>query len=1059
MTSNDTDNPNASPKHEDPSNQHSDAGNSSDQGPETRSVTPTLPPTEDLPETPSSTNPSTLTDSNSPIVEDIKPGDARIIADSIANLFVEAVASRLSKLKSLEEHANEVAGNDENKTSEGSDNSESEDKGEQGSNSSENEDNRENADGNEKTDEKELKWTEDDAFVLEVEDFESIDDKSPSQIEWSRRKREENQQNEHLDRLMCIVGHEEVKAFFLSIMDKVKVLKLWDKNLSDWSFDLVLKGNYGTRRNRIAQLYAEFLYSIGIVRNRNFAINDGYSPSEQDSMATVVFFSDADRIDRKSEIEEIMKVAKKPEFRTVVILSYEVLSDSSKEALDVNEESRHRFSNHLVLEDYGEKETLEFMKHLCKSKPEYRFEADALLETLAKQIHKRHSGNQFQNADTLPQELEKVWQKSQIRVQDAWYSWAKTHSPGDGHEFSAEGGDRDKIIIEDILETATAPEPAAEIEDFRVNSPAWKSLQQLVGLKSVKEDLGLLFDMAQYNKQQEKNGRKPLATTYNRCFLGNPGVGKTTVAELYAKMLSELGIVSGGHVVTKRASDLLGKYIGWSESNTTKALEEANGGVLIIDDAHLLYQESSCSKSSDSFRNGIIDTLVANISGSASEDRCVILCGYADRMQNMFLKTNPGLQRRFPMENSLHFANYTDEELHQILKQKMERDDLTATDEAHGVARETLSRMRRRPNFGNGGDVETLLSRAKVHRITRLKDSTIGFADFHNQALEPQDFDPDFDRSRRADKHRNSLFQDFVGFDSVIGKFQRYQKMADGMRRCGVDPKLHIPWAFVFSGPPGTGKTSTARKVGRLFYDMGFISSADVVTCSVTNLIGQHLGTTGPKVIDQFERGLGKVLFIDEAYRLIGDSYHQDAVGEIVDTMTNPRYARNMVVILAGYGKEMETLLSTNPGLRSRFPTVIDFPHMSPEHCLQLLSNLLATFNIGIPKSIVQPGGAENTTVIRALTQLTATEGWASGRDIESLSKNVAEHVFAIVGESDDTYEPGTLQVSFEELMDALRAMLNQKGGTWSRLMEEENYPEYAGRQQRFGKVLPPRYV
>ncbi|GKU15772.1 unnamed protein product, partial [Fusarium langsethiae] len=654
----------------------------------------------------------------------------------------------------------------------------------------------ENADGNEKTDEKELKWTEDDAFVLEVEDFESIDDKSPSQIEWSRRKREENQQNEHLDRLMCIVGHEEVKAFFLSIMDKVKVLKLWDKNLSDWSFDLVLKGNYGTRRNRIAQLYAEFLYSIGIVRNRNFAINDGYSPSEQDSMATVVFFSDADRIDRKSEIEEIMKVAKKPEFRTVVILSYEVLSDSSKEALDVNEESRHRFSNHLVLEDYGEKETLEFMKHLCKSKPEYRFEADALLETLAKQIHKRHSGNQFQNADTLPQELEKVWQKSQIRVQDAWYSWAKTHSPGDGHEFSAEGGDRDKIIIEDILETATAPEPAAEIEDFRVNSPAWKSLQQLVGLKS-----------------------------------------------------------------------------------------------------------------------------------------------------------------------------------------------------------------------------------------------------------------------RRADKHRNSLFQDFVGFDSVIGKFQRYQKMADGMRRCGVDPKLHIPWAFVFSGPPGTGKTSTARKVGRLFYDMGFISSADVVTCSVTNLIGQHLGTTGPKVIDQFERGLGKVLFIDEAYRLIGDSYHQDAVGEIVDTMTNPRYARNMVVILAGYGKEMETLLSTNPGLRSRFPTVIDFPHMSPEHCLQLLSNLLATFNIGIPKSIVQPGGAENTTVIRALTQLTATEGWASGRDIESLSKNVAEHVFAIVGESDDTYEPGTLQVSFEELMDALRAMLNQKGGTWSRLMEEENYPEYAGRQQRFGKVLPPRYV
>lgn len=103
-----------------------------------------------------------------------------------------------------------------------------------------------NADDIVKEDEKELKWTGDDALLLEHEDFESIADKSPSQIEWSRRKRDENQRNEHLDRLMCMIGHEEVKAFFLSIMDKVKILKLWDKNLNDWGFDLVLEGNYGT---------------------------------------------------------------------------------------------------------------------------------------------------------------------------------------------------------------------------------------------------------------------------------------------------------------------------------------------------------------------------------------------------------------------------------------------------------------------------------------------------------------------------------------------------------------------------------------------------------------------------------------------------------------------------------------------------------------------------------------------------------------------------------------------------------------------------------------------
>ncbi|UZP38807.1 hypothetical protein NXS19_006623 [Fusarium pseudograminearum] len=99
-------------------------------------------------------------------------------------------------------------------------------------------------------------------------------------------------------------------------MDKVKLLKRWNKNLNDWSFDLVLKGVYGPGRNRIAQLYAEFLHSVGVVHSLQFAINEGYSPSSQDSMATVVLFSNADRIDHVSDIEEIMRVAKKPEFRT-----------------------------------------------------------------------------------------------------------------------------------------------------------------------------------------------------------------------------------------------------------------------------------------------------------------------------------------------------------------------------------------------------------------------------------------------------------------------------------------------------------------------------------------------------------------------------------------------------------------------------------------------------------------------------------------------------------------------------------------------------------------------
>ncbi|CAG7559687.1 unnamed protein product [Fusarium equiseti] len=998
------------PRDDSPSNQPSDAD------PSSRSESPA----EDLPKTPASTHcggpEPVLTD-----LQNLKQDDAQIVADSIANLFVEAVASRLSKLKSLEEHAKESAENQEETKEE---EKEEEEKEEEETKDEETKDDNANGDeSSEAKEEKELKWT--DLLVDEDQDFELVVDKSPSQIEWSRRKREEGQQNEHMDRIMSMVGHEKVKAYFLSVLDKISISKRWGKSMDEWSFDLVLHGNDGTGKRRIAQIYAEFLHSVGVVSTRKFAINDSHWASDEDAEASVIFFSAADNIDRTSEVERILEVSEKSEkseSRSVAILSYKTFSSSSQSALDISEVSRRRFSNRLSLENYNEKEILQFLKLLCK-KSEYKLQSDNLLEFLARQIQKRHAGdNGFTNAHKIKDELEKVWNKSQVRAEEEWCSWAKTHSPEDSQKFSKQDG----ITLDDIL----GPAP----ENVRSKSEAWKKLEKLVGLEEVKENLGRIFDMAEFNSQQERHGRQPLDASYNLCFLGAPGVGKTTVAELYSQILSELGIVSRGHIVSKQASDLLGKYVGHSEANTTDALEDAKGGVLVIDDAHLLYQESCKGKgSSDSFRNGIIDTLVAKISGGASEDRCVILCGYTDRMEKMFLNTNPGLQRRFPVESCLRFENYDDEQLQQILRLKMKRDDLIATDEASEVAREVLNRTRRRPNFGNGGDVETLLSRAKARRITRLRNAKCPFLEFQNRPLEPEDFDPDFDRASRADKHRNALFQDFVGFDNVIGKFQGYQKMANGMRRCGIDPKSYIPWAFVFSGPPGTGKTSTARKVGRLFYDMGFISSDEVVTCSVTDLIGQYIGSTGPKVISQFEQGLGKVLFIDEAYRLVGDSYHKDAIGEIVDTMTNPRFARNMVVILAGYGDEMETLLSTNPGLRSRFPTIIEFPHMAPEDCLCLLTRLLAKLNIRLSSSVTASGSA-NDTIIGMLRVLTGTKGWASGRDVENLSRTITERVFTKVGDSEDASEPGALEVSFDELVDCLEAMLKQKG---ARFLEE----------------------
>ena len=129
--------------------------------------------------------------------------------------------------------------------------------------------------------------------------------------------------------------------------------------------------------------------------------------------------------------------------------------------------------------------------------------------------------------------------------------------------------------------------------------------------------------------------------------------------------------------------------------------------------------------------------------------------------------------------------------------------------------------------------------------------------------------------------------------------------------------------------------------MGKVFYDMEFLAKADVVECSATELIGSYVGHTGPKVQKVLENALGRVLFIDEAYRLAGEGFAKEAMDEIVDCLTKLKYAQKLVVILAGYDDDINRLMAQNPGLTSRFPEAIIFRGLEPADCLSLLIQLL----------------------------------------------------------------------------------------------------------------------
>ncbi|EXL56018.1 hypothetical protein FOCG_03731 [Fusarium oxysporum f. sp. radicis-lycopersici 26381] len=300
------------------------------------------------------------------------------------------------------------------------------------------------------TKEEELKWTE---LLLDDDyDFETAIDKSPSQQEWSRQKHEENQQNVYLDRIMSMVGHEQVKAHFLAVKEKVDTAKRWNRSIKDWTFDLLIHGRNGTGKNMIAQIYTEFLHSIGVVDKKKFAVENKWYKDKITPKASILFFWDADRIDRESEVDDLLEAIKGSNSRTVLILSFRKLDPDTQKALDTSSESRRRFSNIIRLENYRESVIFELLTRLCKRKPEFGDRSTTLLRTLSQKIAGRAlaEGRAFTNAHAVAEGVDKVCERYQKRKEAAWMAWAKTHSPDDGETFGPEHF-KDGISLEDVL--------------------------------------------------------------------------------------------------------------------------------------------------------------------------------------------------------------------------------------------------------------------------------------------------------------------------------------------------------------------------------------------------------------------------------------------------------------------------------------------------------------------------------------------------------------------------------------------------------------------------------
>lgn len=476
-------------------------------------------------------------------------------------------------------------------------------------------------------------------------------------------------------------------------------------------------------------------------------------------------------------------------------------------------------------------------------------------------------------------------------------------------------------------------------------------------------------------------------------------------------------------VVMKNPSDFVGAHLGESERLTKGILSSTIGKVLVIDEAYCL--DSGASKgASDPYKTAVVDTIVAEVQSTPGEDRCVLLLGYKEQMEAMFENVNPGLSRRFPIASAFMFEDFSQDELSDILQLKLSQCGFKVTDQSRRVALEVLDRARNRPNFGNAGEVDILLNNAKARHQKRL---SAGSTKCHDR-LEAVDFDEDYDRAEKSETNIRMLFNGTVGCDKLISLLEGYQAQVRALKQHGLDPKDGAPFSYLFRGPPGTGKTSTARRMGKVFYDMGFLAKAEVVECSASDLVAQYVGQTGPQVRKKFDNALGRVLFIDEAYRLAEGGFAKEAIDEMVDCLTKERYKGKMIVILAGYDDDINRLLSVNPGLSSRFPEVISFYSLTPGECVELLRSKLqqqkdrvkkgkGTFELSV---LEEMDPAFESGISETFAQLSLLKGWANARDVETLAKSIFGKTLKRAG-------GGPLVLNEDTVKDELQGMYEER--------------------------------
>lgn len=615
----------------------------------------------------------------------------------------------------------------------------------------------------------------------------------------------------------------------------------------------------------------------------------------------------------------------------------------------------------IEIQPYSPGELLEIAKKLATKKA-LRIHPSAE-KVLLRKIKMECRSPEFMNATTLKRYLDQASVKM-----------AQRYFEGDDESDAAKA----YMMPEDFeveMEEESLDELLAKLDD-------------LTGLGNVKAQIRKRIEAIAVEQQSEANGsyREAGHGTLHMLFTGNPGTGKTTVAALVGKIYQQLGLLpNGDHIVSCTRSDLVGQYQGHTAPLVKAKVKEAMGGILFIDEAYAL-----CRGDGDTFGQEAVDELIAAIENN-KDYMMVILAGYKEEMQE-FLKSNPGFKSR--IRNEIEFEDYSVEEMVSIFKKMAADRSMQLEPDMDGALHQMIEQKSKVPDFGNARGVRNLFDdviEEMNSRLVRMTSSGVQVSAAKYDLITKEDIQTIAGRKTDDEKSLEELMEELNGLTGLASVKAQVQEMVDDLRvkeymkKTGIEhAQGHGTLHLVFKGNAGTGKTTVARLIGKIYKKLGLLQKNVFVETGRKDLVGQYQGHTAKKVLEKIKEAQGGILFIDEAYTLVSgdhDDFGLEAVNTLVAELENRR--ENLMVIAAGYAQDMEKFLDANQGLASRLSNEICFEDYTDEELLLIFRNMAAQ------RGMKLSDGLDQTIMRRIREEKEKAKDFGNARGVRNIVEQV----------------------------------------------------------------------